>query len=248
LQIFRWEAVFQLTLWHVHSNTIELKAILKVNAQAGQSGAVNKTSLESTAQDDDLQEVKIYKRPISNDTSESAKKSTKSVPVSTPVEQIPKAVQTRNFFAPLKTNDMYMETKVAESTLLEQEALRKSGSPPPIVMTSTTNLIQLQSNLKEHVKGEYEFRNTQNGTCIIAKEMADYSALKSYLENNSLQRFTFSPNSEKPIKAVICCLSPDMPVEDISNSLEDLGFNVISVRQLTTNRRAPKPSHYFLLP
>jgi hypothetical protein len=33
----------------------EQKAVLKVSAQAGQSGAVNKTSVESTAQDDDFQ-------------------------------------------------------------------------------------------------------------------------------------------------------------------------------------------------
>jgi hypothetical protein len=46
--------------------------------------------------------------------------------------------------------------------------------------------------------------------------MADYSAMKSYLEKNNLQYFTFSPNSEKPIKAVIHHLHPDMPIEDIS--------------------------------
>jgi hypothetical protein len=34
----------------------ELKADLKVNAQAGQSGVVNKTLLESTAQDDYFQQ------------------------------------------------------------------------------------------------------------------------------------------------------------------------------------------------
>jgi hypothetical protein len=31
---------------------------------------------------------------------------------------------------------------------------------------------------------------------------------------------------------------PDTPEEDISNSLEGLGFYVINVRQLTTNQRA----------
>jgi hypothetical protein len=63
--------------------------------------------------------------------------------------------------------------------------------------------------------------------------------MKSYLEKNNLQYFTFSPNSEKPIKAVIRHLPPDTPAEDISSSLENLGFSVINVRQLTTNRRAP---------
>jgi hypothetical protein len=36
----------------------KLKAILNLNAQAGQSGALNKTLLESMAQDKDFQEIK----------------------------------------------------------------------------------------------------------------------------------------------------------------------------------------------
>jgi DNA-directed RNA polymerase specialized sigma54-like protein len=164
---------------------------------------VNKTSLESTAQDDDFQEVKRCKRHVSNDTSKMTMKSTKSVLISTTVKQTPTAVPICNFFAPLRTNDMGMETIGTEKTLPEQEAHRKSGRPPAIVTTSTTNLIRLQSDLKEHVKENYEFRNTQNRTRIITKEMVDYLAMKSYLEKNNFQYFTFSPNSEKTIKAVI---------------------------------------------
>jgi hypothetical protein len=78
-------------------------------------------------------------------------------------------------------------------------------------------------------------QNTRNGTRIITKEITDYSAIKSYLEKNNLQSFTFSLNSEKPIKAVISHLPPDTPAEDISKSLEGLGFSVINVRLLTTN-------------
>jgi hypothetical protein len=54
--------------------------------------------------------------------------------------------------------------------------------------------------------------------------------MKSYLEKHNLHYFTFSPNSEKSIEAVIRHLPPDTPAEDISNSLEDVGFNVINVR------------------
>jgi hypothetical protein len=57
---------------------------------------------------------------------------------------------------------MDTETTGAEKTLPKQEAPRKSGRPPPIVMTSTTNIIRPQSDLNEDVKGQYEFRNTQN--------------------------------------------------------------------------------------
>jgi hypothetical protein len=74
---------------------------------------------------------------------------------------------------------MDMETPEAENELMEREAHRKPGRPLPTVMTSTSNLIRLQSDLKEHVKGDYEFRNTQNGTRNITKEIAEYSATKS---------------------------------------------------------------------
>jgi hypothetical protein len=65
------------------------------------------------------------------------------------------------------------------------------------------------------------------------------NAMKFYMEKNNLYYFTFSPNSKKPIKAVICHLLPHTPVEDKSNSLENSGFEVINVRKMTANRRAP---------
>jgi hypothetical protein len=71
----------------------------------------------------------------------------------------PKAALSRNLFAPFRTTNMHTETTEAENTLTEQEVPRKPGRPPPLVMTSNTKLIQLQSDLKGNVKGEYEFRN-----------------------------------------------------------------------------------------
>jgi hypothetical protein len=109
------------------------------------------------AQDDNFQEVKRHRRHISNGISETAKKSTKSVPTSAAAKLPPKAVLTRNFFAPLRTTDMDMEITVAENALLELQTPRKPGKPLPIMRTSTTNIIRLQSDLKGHVKGEYEF-------------------------------------------------------------------------------------------
>jgi hypothetical protein len=129
----------------------ELKAVLKVKAQAGKCGAVTKTSLELAAHDDDFQEVKRRKRHAS----QTAEKSITPAPTSAAGKLPNKTVITRNFFAPLRTNDMDMESTETENTLPEKEAPRKSGRP--IVMTSTTNLFRLQSDLKEHVKGEYEF-------------------------------------------------------------------------------------------
>jgi hemin uptake protein HemP len=210
---------------------------------------VTKTSLESAAHDDDFQEVKRRKRHNSNDTSQTAEKSITSAPKSAAGRLPTKAMISRNIFAPLRTNDMDTEITGAENTLPEKEAPRKSDRQSPIMMMSTTNFIRLKNDLKDHVKGEYEFRNTRNGICIITKEIVVYSAIESYLEKNNLQYFTSTPNSEKPIKAVIRHLLPDTPAEDISNSLESLGFRVINMRQLTTNRRAPnRQTHLESLP
>jgi hypothetical protein len=70
--------------------------------------------------------------------------------------------------------------------------------------------------------------------------MEDYLAMKYYLEKNNLHYFTFSPNSEKPMKVVIYQLPQDTPVEYVCNSLEDLGCNIINVRQMIAIRIAPK--------
>jgi hypothetical protein len=93
----------------------ELTSILEVSAQAGQSGAVNKTSLESTAEDD-YQEVKRHTRPISNDTSQRAKRSTKPVPTFAAVKLSPKTLITRKFFAPVRTTDTDKETTGARGS------------------------------------------------------------------------------------------------------------------------------------
>jgi hypothetical protein len=95
----------------------ELQAVVKVSAQAGQTGAVNKTSMESTAQDDEFQKLKRRKRRISNNISQTAKKSTKPVPTSAAAKLPPKAVLIRNFIAPLRTTGMNSETTGTENTL-----------------------------------------------------------------------------------------------------------------------------------
>jgi hypothetical protein len=60
------------------------------------------------AQDDDFHEIEICRKHISNDTSQTAKKSTKTVPASAAVKMSPKAVLICNFFAPFRTTDMDM--------------------------------------------------------------------------------------------------------------------------------------------
>jgi hypothetical protein len=69
--------------------------------------------------------------------------------------------------------------------------------------------------------------------------MADISASRSHFESNNLPYFTFYPKSQKPLRAVIQHLMVLNPAEDISDGLVNLGFDVDSVKQMSTSRRSP---------
>jgi hypothetical protein len=79
----------------------------------------------------------------------------------------------------------------ADVTTPEEVVPGKAGRPPPIILTSQTNLIQLQRKLKNVVQGDFEFRSTRNETKVITKSMADFEADKSYLSNNNLSYYSF---------------------------------------------------------
>jgi hypothetical protein len=130
---------------------------------------------------------------------------------------------------------MDTDSPAAESSPAAEEA----GRPPPIVLTSATNLIQLQKQLKGVAKQAFEVRNTKNGTRIITKDVVDFQAVKLHFESNHLSFYSF-PKSDKPIKAVIRHLPNNTPAEDIAEGLGDIGFDVVSMRQMSTSRRSPE--------
>jgi hypothetical protein len=118
----------------------------------------------------------------------------------------------------------------------QQPSSSKAGRPPPIILTFTVNLIQLQRNVRDIVKGDFEFRNKRSGTRIITKNMEDFSAVRKYLEGKNLLHFTFFHKSENPIKGVIRQLPLNTPAQDISDGPIDLDFDIISVK----NDKHPK--------
>jgi hypothetical protein len=69
--------------------------------------------------------------------------------------------------------------------------------------------------------------------------MADFQSVKSHFDDHNLSYYSFYPKSEKPMKALIHHLPHNTPAEDISNGLVSLGFDVISVKQMTAIRRLP---------
>jgi hypothetical protein len=116
----------------------------------------------------------------------------------------------------------------------------QAGRPFPIVLTSQVNLMQLRRQLKGLLKGNFEYRNTRNGTRVVTKEMVDFSANRSHFEINNLPYFTFYPKSQKPINPVIRHLPVSTTAENISGGLVGHGFDIISITQMSTTRRSPE--------
>jgi hypothetical protein len=132
---------------------------------------------------------------------------------------------------------MEMDSTSSETTPVETPAV-KSGRPPPIFLTSAINLIHLQKQVKSVLKQDFEFRTTRNRTKIITRDMADFQSIKSHFDTMKLSYYRFFPKSEKPIKAVIRHLPTNTPAEDICGGLVSLGFDVVSVKKMTTTRRS----------
>jgi hypothetical protein len=150
----------------------ELKRVLKSSRQAGQPN-----------QADGFQEVRSRKRQSTVEAARPPKK----VAVPTPTVQVP----TKNFYVPLRATNLETDAPFTEPIPPEAAAQGKTGRPPPIVLTSTVNLIQLQKQLKDVAKDNFEFRNTRNGTRVVTKDMVDYQAVKNYFNTQSLPYFTF---------------------------------------------------------
>jgi hypothetical protein len=88
----------------------------------------------------------------------------------------------------------------------------------------------------------------------MAKDMVDYQSVKSDFETNNLPYHIFYLKSQKPIKVLIRHLPQNTPVKDIAGGLVDLGFDVISIKQMlvthqplegTTPKETPKTSLNF---
>jgi hypothetical protein len=217
-------------LYGLYTITSVLQSSVKHKNNPGADKAPNATT-------DPSAEFKEQRRRTRNKSSEDGIQSTpKKMPTTAKNSEL-RTAATRNCYAPLRSEDMETRSAWEGGGEADHEgAVNFTGRPPPIVLTSAVNLIKSEKDIRSKVKGDFHLKTTRNGVRVVTREMADYLAIKRHFDLSQLGYFTFHPKSEKPIKAVIRHLPSDTPAEDISQELTALGFNVISVRQMTTSR------------
>jgi hypothetical protein len=92
--------------------------------------------------------------------------------------------------------------------------------------------------LQSVVKENFEFRGTRNGTRVVTRGMGDFQSVKSHFDTNNLPYYSFCPKTQKSMYKVIRHLPHNTHAEDIPDGPVSLGFDVISVKQMTATRRS----------
>jgi hypothetical protein len=128
----------------------EFKQVLQTSAKKTRS---------TDEQKDRLSEFTEQKRRKQrNSSGQDSKKKAAMSPAPYHKAQVP----TKNFFAPLRMktgNDVTAQQPADQAEQQVQETTSKAGRPPPIVLTSTVNVMSLQKELKVLLNGSFEFRN-----------------------------------------------------------------------------------------
>jgi hypothetical protein len=127
----------------------ELNALLKASTTADPT----QTPKPASTQEDGFTEVRRRKRQNSDKAAQTSKKEAPTA-VSA-LADTPSKITTRNFFAPLRTTNMETDSSGSETTPQEETVPAKTCRPPPFILTSATNLIQLQKQLKNVVKEDF---------------------------------------------------------------------------------------------
>jgi hypothetical protein len=117
----------------------ELKAVLKPSTLAGQTN-LPKTTEQQPPPEGTFQGVCRRKRNATNKTSGTSKKAAVQTETS-PALNIPPKSRHPKHFHPLRAADMDTDASGTEATSNEEAVPGKTGRPPPIILTSTANLI-----------------------------------------------------------------------------------------------------------
>jgi hypothetical protein len=138
----------------------DLKQVLQTSAKSTPAPEQQAHSTITKGEDDGFKEQKRRKRRNSSEYELQRKNVTpvESSHLDAPYQKAAQ-VPTRNSFAPLRAVNMETENGEAASKTTDQSEQQgqhstptKAGRPPPIVLTSTVNLINLQKDLKLSAK------------------------------------------------------------------------------------------------
>jgi hypothetical protein len=140
----------------------DLTAVLKESAAKGETAKTTITAPPS------IEEFREQRRPTDDADKRAKTLITSTAGVNDPQLRSNPEVPTRNFFVPLRSIEMEADhgddADYTTEPQQHQAPSSQAGRPPPILLSSQVNLTQLQRQLKDLLKGNFELRNIGNWT------------------------------------------------------------------------------------
>jgi hypothetical protein len=110
----------------------------------------------------------------------------------------------------------------------------------PIILIPEANLIRLQRETKTCCERGVLHPEYCNRNPITSNSMVDYNAIQEFRTEKNLHFFTFYTKADKPVKAIIRHLPGNIYSENITVALQEIDYDVASVKQTTAKRPIPE--------
>ncbi|GFS92091.1 nucleic-acid-binding protein from transposon X-element [Trichonephila clavipes] len=118
--------------------------------------------------------------------------------------------------------------------------------PPPITIDNVNNtpafLKQLQNRTKENLMGRIIGKDLR----IYPKTPQAYHTIRSFIDREKLESYTYQLNEGKELKVVIRGMPSDMPPQQIIEGLTELGLKINDCHVMI-NRKTGLPMPLFFL-
>ncbi|GFR19666.1 putative RNA-directed DNA polymerase from transposon X-element, partial [Trichonephila clavata] len=118
--------------------------------------------------------------------------------------------------------------------------------PPPITIDNVSNSAAFLKKLQTMTKEDFMERVIGKGLRIYPKTPQAYRTIRSYIDKEKLETYTYQLSEEKELKAVIRGMPSDMPPQEIMDALLELGITVNDCHVMT-NRKTGLPMPLFLI-
>lgn len=107
---------------------------------------------------------------------------------------------------------------------------------PPITVRNETNFMALIKTLKPKLAHDFKTTSSRTGTRIYTHSKEDHQQVIDTLKQENQEYFTYQRRQDLPIKVVLRRLPNSLDPEELSEALQDAGYDILNVRQIITHR------------
>ncbi|PSN31389.1 hypothetical protein C0J52_24536 [Blattella germanica] len=107
---------------------------------------------------------------------------------------------------------------------------------PPITVRNEANFMALVKTLKPKLAHDFKTTSSRTGTRIYTQSKEDHQKVIDTLQQENQEFFTYQRRQDLPIKVVLRRLPNSLDPEELSEALQEAGYDILHVRQIVTHR------------